>query len=87
MNLGNIFLRQGRIDAATRELEKALKIDPTYGVAHHNLAYAYFRTKMYHLAWEHLQESKRLGVTPNPALEEALSALLQQEEERREKRF
>ena len=79
-NLGNLFLRQGQLSAAILEFEKAVKFDPTYGLAHHNLACAYFFARMHHRAWEHLNESKRLGFTPDPDLVEALSAELHPEQ-------
>ena len=75
-NLGNVYLRQGRLGEAIAELDQALKIDPTYGLAHHNMALACYLAKMYHRALEHLNELKRLGMSPEADLMEAVAAAL-----------
>lgn len=79
-NLGNVFLRQGQLSAAILELEEAVKIDPTYGLAHHNLALAYYLARMYHRAWDHLNELKLLGISPEADLMDAVDATLNPEE-------
>jgi len=80
MNLGNVFLRQGQLSAAVIELEEAVKIDPTYGLARHNLAYAYFSARMYHRAWDQLNELELLGIAPEADLRDAVAAALNVEQ-------
>lgn len=41
VNLGNMALEDERIDDAIAKYEAALKIDPDYAMAHHNLGVAY----------------------------------------------
>jgi len=79
-NLGNVYLRQGQLSAAIVELEQAVRIDPNYGRAHHNLALAYYLARMYHRAQDHLDELKRLGISPEADLVEAVDAALSFEE-------
>jgi tetratricopeptide (TPR) repeat protein len=75
-NLGNIYLRQNRLGEAIDELSAAVRTVPDYGLAHHNLALAYYLAGMYHKAWDHLNEMKRLGIVPEPDLMEAVGSLL-----------
>jgi len=79
-NLGNVYLRQNRLSEAILELEEAVRINPTYGLAHHNLALAYYLARMYHRAWDHLNELKALGMSPDTDLMEAVAAALNLEE-------
>jgi len=43
VNLGNMALEDGRIDDARQRYEAALKLDPDYALAHHNLGVVYRR--------------------------------------------
>ena len=75
-NLGNVYLRENRLSDAIMELETAVKIDPGYVLAHHNLALAYYLGRMYNRAWSQLEEIKRLGVSPERSLFEAVANAL-----------
>jgi Tfp pilus assembly protein PilF len=41
VNLGNLSLEAGNLDAAQDWYERALRIDATYALAHHNLGVVY----------------------------------------------
>lgn len=43
VNLGNLLLEEGEIDAAVLQYESAIRADERYAPAHHNLAVAYKR--------------------------------------------
>lgn len=43
VNLGNLLLEQGELDAAVAQYESAIVSDDRYAPAHHNLAVAYKR--------------------------------------------
>ncbi len=42
-NVGAEFLKQGRLDEAIAEFQRAVEVDPNYTAAHFNLAYTYER--------------------------------------------
>jgi tetratricopeptide (TPR) repeat protein len=42
-NFGAELLKQGRLEEAIREFQRAVEVDPTYAAAAFNLAYAYDR--------------------------------------------
>ena len=43
VNLGNLLLEDGELDAAVAQYESAIRADERYAPAHHNLAVAYKR--------------------------------------------
>jgi tetratricopeptide (TPR) repeat protein len=59
-NLANAVAKQGRIDEAMELTLKAVKTDPTYGVAHYNLGNLYALKGQLALARSHLEEAVRL---------------------------
>jgi tetratricopeptide (TPR) repeat protein len=64
-NLGNVFFRQGRMDEAMEQYEKALAIHPQYDLAHNNLGLVFFRQGRVDEAMEHYQ--KALAISPDYA--------------------
>ena len=40
-NLGNIYIEQEKYDLAIASFKEAIRIEPSYGLAYHNLARAY----------------------------------------------
>jgi tetratricopeptide (TPR) repeat protein len=59
-------LRSGNREEGMRALELALSIDPSYGLAHYNLAVALFSGGQVAEAKEHLDAAVQAGVKPNP---------------------
>jgi tetratricopeptide (TPR) repeat protein len=59
-NLANAVAKQGKIDEAMELTLKAVKTDPTYGVAHYNLGNLYALKGQLTLARSHLEEAVRL---------------------------
>ncbi len=61
--LGNVFYYRGDYDAALKEYNKVLDMDPNYWLAHGSLALTYGQKKMYTEAFAELQ--KVMGAFPN----------------------
>lgn len=59
-NLGNALLKQGRIAEAKDSYEKALAIDPGYGLAHFNLGNVFVTIANPDRATRHLQEAIKI---------------------------
>jgi len=72
LNLGEAYLRQGRLDQAISEWKRVLEINPKEAKAHHDLAVAYYGKKEFRLALKHLDEAQALGFKVHPQLEEWL---------------
>ncbi|HKY06649.1 MAG TPA: tetratricopeptide repeat protein [Candidatus Binatia bacterium] len=59
-NLSNAYLKQGRIDEATRVAIRALEVDPSYGVAHYNLGNLYSLQGKFADARGHFESALRM---------------------------
>ncbi len=64
VNLGNLELEAGRVDAAIDYYQRALKLDPDLADAHHNLAVAYRRKGEIDRMVRHLKRAERLRLYP-----------------------
>jgi serine/threonine protein kinase/Flp pilus assembly protein TadD len=65
--LGRYYLSQGDDQKYLEMCQKALALDPEYGEAHNNIAYAYVRLKNYKQAVRHLEKYIALNPRdPNP---------------------
>lgn len=64
-NLGTALLREGRLNDAIAQFDKALKIDPQYAAGHNNLGNALLRVGRVEESYEHLQ--KALAIDPHYA--------------------
>ena len=76
--------RTYHLDSAKYYLEKAISLDPTYGLAHYNLGLVHFADGDYKAAREHLMEAARVlkeGVLQFSALYYYAVALFQQGED------
>lgn len=58
--LANGYAKQGHIAEAIQSAQEALKIDPTYGVAHYNLANLYIESRRLDDAIQHYLEAIRV---------------------------
>jgi len=56
-NLGNLFLRNGRMDEAVKQFQKALEIEPRYALAHNNLGAAFYQLGRMDEAVTHYQQA------------------------------
>jgi protein O-GlcNAc transferase len=65
LKLGNVFLEQGKLEAAVECYQQALKIRPDYADAHHNLGYAFKLQDNLEAALECYQQA--LKIRPNYA--------------------
>ena len=57
---------QGRLDDSIAAANKALELDPTFAVAHNNLALAYFEKGAYKEAVEHCDKALANGFDVEP---------------------
>ncbi len=64
-NLGIYYLNRGAYDEAIIEINKALELDPNYGLAHNELGYVYVAIGDFSKAVEHLQ--KYVSLSPGEA--------------------
>jgi TolB-like protein/DNA-binding winged helix-turn-helix (wHTH) protein/Tfp pilus assembly protein PilF len=55
------YLNAGRVDDAIESYRKVLELEPSYYIAHHNLARAYIEKGMYQQAIEELEKAMALG--------------------------
>jgi tetratricopeptide (TPR) repeat protein len=65
VNLGNLHLERGEVEEAIRLYQEALRLDPEFPQAHHNLAAAYRRKGQLDKAVFHLKRSQRLLMRPS----------------------
>jgi tetratricopeptide (TPR) repeat protein len=59
-NLSNAYLKQGKIDEATKTALRAVEVDPKYGVAHYNLGNLYAQQGRLDDARRHFETALRL---------------------------
>jgi tetratricopeptide (TPR) repeat protein len=62
-NLGDMYGRQGDMERAVVEFQKAIELNPQYGDAYHNLGNTYQQMEKYDLALESFQ--KAISFNPN----------------------
>ena len=62
-NLANAYAKQGKVDEAIKMAERALEVQPDYGVAHYNLGNLYAQQGRLDLAQSHFEAALR--VLPN----------------------
>jgi tetratricopeptide (TPR) repeat protein len=60
-NLGAAYSNKDDYQRAASQYLKAVEIDPQMSDAHSGLAFAFYRLKKYHLAWEHIKIARQLG--------------------------
>ncbi len=70
-NLGDVYSRQGDLNKAAEEFQKAIEIKPGYADAYHNLANTYQRMGRFDVAIENYQKAAEL----NPNLWQSHQAL------------
>ena len=59
-NLSNAYAKQGKVDEAIKTAQRAVAIQPSYGVAHYNLGNLYMQQGNFALARGHFEEALRL---------------------------
>jgi len=59
-NLANAYSKQGKVDAAIKAAQRAVEIQPDYGVAHYNLGNLYMQQGRVEMARRHFGEALRL---------------------------
>jgi len=59
-NLANALAKQGKLDQAIATAERALRVDPDYGVVHYNLGNLYMQQGKFDLAKGHFEAALRL---------------------------
>jgi Tfp pilus assembly protein PilF len=59
-NLANALAKQGKLDQAIATAERALGVDPDYGVVHYNLGNLYMQQGKFDLAKTHFEAALRL---------------------------
>jgi tetratricopeptide (TPR) repeat protein len=59
-NLSNAYDKQGRVNEAISAAQKAIAVDPSYGIAHYNLGNLYARQGNFALARKHFEEAQRI---------------------------
>ena len=59
-NLSNAYDKQGNLNEAIDAAQRAIAIDPNYGVAHYNLGNLYARQGGFALARQHFEEAQRI---------------------------
>jgi tetratricopeptide (TPR) repeat protein len=64
-NLGNYYWNRGELDKAIKEFNKALELDPNYGMARNMLAYTYLNMEDFSKAIEHFK--KYVSINPDEA--------------------
>jgi Flp pilus assembly protein TadD len=72
MALGSAYFRNGDLEAAEREYQEALNVDPMFGEAHSNLAVVYMQTDRLELAQREVALAEKAGFRVNPRLKEDL---------------
>jgi tetratricopeptide (TPR) repeat protein len=70
--LGIVYFYQGNLEAAIRENQRAIELDPEFGLAYHNLALAFFQKGDYKSAIFNLDKAIELGFPVNPELKNKL---------------
>jgi tetratricopeptide (TPR) repeat protein len=60
--LGTAYLNNNQSSEGVKALHKAIEMNPRMGVSHYNLAVCYYNLKLFDLAWDHMNEAKRLGI-------------------------
>ncbi|MBM2802651.1 MAG: Tetratricopeptide 2 repeat protein [Deltaproteobacteria bacterium] len=59
-NLANAYAKQGKVGEAIKTAERALEVEPDYGVAHYNLGNLYAQQGKFTAAKRHFEEALRL---------------------------
>jgi len=66
-NLGYIYLLQGQHADALRELQKAITLNPSYGLAYYNIGLTRYATGQYKESWAALLKARDLRYTGDHA--------------------
>lgn len=72
MALGSAYFRSNNIEAAEKAYVEAIKVEPTFGEAHNNLAVVYMITGRLDLAAKEIALAEQAGFKVNPKLKEDL---------------
>jgi Flp pilus assembly protein TadD len=75
--LGTVLLQSGQPEAAIAQFQKALELDPQYGLAHMNLGVALFEKGQFDEAMVHFQKAVELFPSSASAREDLGIAYLQ----------
>jgi len=73
-NLGLAYGMKGWTDQAITEFKLAIELDPNLSDAHFFLAYEYFRSRRFDLAWKHMRIAEKLGM-PTQNIDRLIVAL------------
>ena len=74
MALGSAYYRTQNVQAAEREYLEAIKVEPTFGEAHNNLAVVYMITGRYDQAEQEIALAEKSGFQVSPRLKEDLKS-------------
>ncbi|MGD1047951.1 MAG: tetratricopeptide repeat protein, partial [Candidatus Krumholzibacteriaceae bacterium] len=74
VNLGMILIQRKQLDEGMEHFARALRIDSNCGIAHNDLALAFYLKGQYAEAWKEIHSAETHGFNPNSALIDALSA-------------
>jgi tetratricopeptide (TPR) repeat protein len=73
-NLVTVNVELDELDSAIAVGEKAVGLAPKFGVAHNNLAVAYYYHGDYDLSLDYLEKAKKIGYEVSPQFEEMVFA-------------
>jgi len=80
--LGDALMRQGRLDESLVELREAVRLDPSFGLAHARLAVELYYAHDYDGAWRAVRRAERTGGDVPPQLKVLLAQHTPQPERR-----
>jgi len=72
-SMGNALDQQQKFEEAIKEYQEAVRLQPTMGIAHNNLAVDYYYVRDYAAAWKEARLANDNGTAVNPEFLRALS--------------